>query len=476
MHTMQERDENKLDSQEAIVMAGMVLADKVGPVPAWAFHHPGRRALVLYWERCGRIALTKQDQETAATKAGVSAEDIRDAMEDTAESAPLAVPARLREAQADLMHRHDVSVAQESVLHVTQEYERGYLPTEAVAAAWQRLAEAQRLNGQTIQAGTAGDFLPILDSAMGGLIETHSRGWLGLRLPLFPALDGKLCGLRGLMLLGAAPGVGKTQLTLQLGIDAMHDPDVGMVYLSLEMSKQELGYRLLALASGMTYRRLRLGDQALPATPRGFHTAQIDGEPYLPHVSHLRLNGSDQQLLKAGAVQLGQLAPRLTMLGSEDIGSMAAVNGDPGAWHRPLVRMVEDAKQRMGTARVLVVVDNLQAISVEPPHGKPWTSDMDRDRTVIEGLTRLQHELIDPVMVVSEVTKGTFTNTDAMASILGTGRNAYRADAVMLLKRVDDSDTRRVDLIIDKGRDGMERGKVSLEWDQHYTRLSEVGR
>jgi hypothetical protein len=129
----------------------------------------------------------------------------------------------------------------------------------------------------------------------------------------------------------------------------------------------------------------------------------------------------------------------------------------------------------VGTARVLVVVDNLQAIAVEPPHGKPWASDMDRDRAVIEGLTRMQHELADPVMVVSEVTKGTFTNTDAMASILGTGRNTYRADAVMLLKRVENSDT-GVDLIIDKGRDGMERGKVSLEWDQHYTRLSEVGR
>jgi replicative DNA helicase len=101
---------------------------------------------------------------------------------------------------------------------------------------------------------------------------------------------------------------------------------------------------------------------------------------------------------------------------------------------------------------------------------------MDRDRTVIEGLTRLQHELADPVMVISEVTKGTFTNTDAMASILGTGRNAYRADAVMLLKRVEDSDTHRIDLIIDKGRDGMERGKVSLEWDKDYTRLSEVAR
>ena len=266
-----------------------------------------------------------------------------------------------------------------------------------------------------------------------------------------------MCGLRGLMLLGAAPGVGKTQLTLQLGIDAMHDPNVGLVYLSLEMSKQELGYRLLAVASGLTYRRLRLGDQGLPAG---------DG---------LKLNKADRERLADGAEQLRSRATRLTLLGSEDIGSMAAGDGDPGAWHRPLVRMVEAAKRRMGTSRVLVVVDNLQAIAVEPPHGKPWASDMDRDRTVIEGLTRMQHELADPVMVVSEVTKGAFKDTDAMASILGTGRNTYRADAVMLLKRVENSAT-GIDLSIDKGRDGMERGKVSLEWDQHYTRLSEVGR
>jgi replicative DNA helicase len=456
MATMQE-PANELDAAEAIAIAGMVIADKVGPVPSMAFHHLGRRALVAYWERCGRIALTQQDQDAAAFEAGIINDGIREAMEDTAASAPLAHPARLREAQADLMRRHDVGVAQESLLRVIRDHERGNLPAEAVAAAWQRYAEALRLNGQTIQASTAGDFLPILDNVTEGLAETHARGWLGLRLPSFPTLDSKLCGLRGLMLLGAAPGVGKTQLTLQLGIDAMHDPAVGVVYLSLEMSKQELGYRLLALASGMTYRRLRLGDQGLPAG---------DG---------LKLNKADRERLADGAEQLRSLATRLTLLGSEEIGSMAASDGDPGAWHRPLVRMVEAAKQRMGTSRVLVVVDNLQAIAVEPPHGKPWASDMDRDRTVIEGLTRLQHELNDPVMVVSEVTKGAFKDTDAMASILGTGRNTYRADAVMLLKRVEGSDT-RIDLSIDKGRDGMERGTVSLEWDQHHTRLSEVDR
>lgn len=466
MATMQE-DANELDGQEAIVIAGMVLADKVGPVPSKAFQHVGRSALVAYWERCGRIGLTQIDLIAACNQlTGYQTPEeidkrlmdrVEEARADTKESAPNAHPAALREAQADLMRRYEFEKAALSVSSATRAYDRGDGAAEAVAAAWQRLAEAERLNGQTIQASTAGDFLPILDNVTKGLAETHARGWLGLRLPLFPVLDGKLCGLRGLMLLGAAPGVGKTQLTLQLGIDAMHDPAVGVVYLSLEMSKQELGYRLLALASEMSYRRLRLGDQGLPAG------------------AGLKFNKADRERLAGGAAQLGSLATRMTLLGSEDIGSMVAGDGDPGAWHRPLVRMVEAAKRRMGTLRVLVVVDNLQAIAVEPPHGKPWASDMDRDRTVIEGLTRMQHELNDPVMVVSEVTKGAFTNTDAMASILGTGRNTYRADAVMLLKRVEDSDT-RVDLIIDKGRDGMERGKVSLEWDQHYTRLSEVGR
>ena len=104
---------------------------------------------------------------------------------------------------------------------------------------------------------------------------------------------------------------------------------------------------------------------------------------------------------------------------------------------------------------------------------------MDRDRTVIEGLTRLQHDTGDAVLVVSEVTKGNFKDADTQAAILGTGRNAYRADAVMLLKRREtdsgeDAGDGRVDLVIDKGRDGMIRGKVALEWDlPDYTRLRE---
>lgn len=452
---------NALDAAEATAIAGMLLDDRPGSVPSSAFDHRGRRALVAHWERVGRIALTADDLTAAAKEGGVDMAVVREAVDDTEAMAGRAASAvMLREARAELIQRKEVRAATESLRRVTADHERGNLPEEAVAAAWQRLANAKRLSGRMVQDADAGDFRLILDGVVDALKDTHARGWLGLRLPSFKALDAKLCGLRGLMLLGAAPGVGKTQLTLQLGMDAMYgDPGVGLVYLSLEMSKQELGTRLVCVASGLSYRRLRLGDHAVAPGPDG-----------------LKLGSGDRRLLADGQAQLRNLQNRLKLFGSEDVGALVAGDGDPSRWYAPLAEMVEDAKRRMGVARALVVVDNLQAIAVEPPHGRPWASDMDRDRTVIEGLTRLQHDTDDAVMVVSEVTKGKFSKTEGQESLLGTGRNAYRADAVMLLQRrnAEGGDDRQVDLIVDKGRDGMVRGKVALEWSDGFGRLSEV--
>jgi replicative DNA helicase len=462
-----------LDAAEAIAIAGMALHNRVGPVPSTSFDHPGRRALVGHWERVGRVALTVDAIEAAAKHVDVDPAALRDsethidvaydsvaiAVADIDASMPLAEsPVRLREAQADLMQRKALREARESLQRVNADHERGNLPTAAVAAAWQRLADAERVSGR-VQQDDVGAFGPILDAAVAGLAETHARGWLGLRLPSFKVLDGKLCGLRGLMLLGAAPGVGKTQLTVQLGTDVLSDPKVGLVYLSLEMSKAELTHRLLCMASNVDYRRLRLGDQATPVGDDG-----------------LKLSSLDREALRRGHEQLRLLGPRIAMYGAGDVGTFIAGDGDPSRWYAPLVGMVEDAKRRMGVDRALVVIDNLQAIGVEPPHGRPWASDMDRDRVVIEGLTRLQHELSDPVLVVSEVAKRSFRDTDDMGAILGTGRHAYRADVVMLAKRrnADDQTDTVVDLIVDKGRDGVVRGKVALEWTGSWSRLKEA--
>lgn len=459
MPTMQEPI-NELDNAEAIALCGMILHDTVGAVPAGAFDHPGRRALVAYWERVGRIAAMASDLQAAAKEGGTTDEAVNEGLGDTEAMAPIAEqPARLREAQADLLRRRELRTAQESLRRV--EANKG--SAAMMAQAWQRVAEAERLSGRMVQDADAGDFGAVLDTVISGLADTHSRGWLGLTLPSFPNLDTKLCGLRGLMLLGAAPGAGKTQLTVQLGIDALSDPDVGLVYLSLEMSKEELGHRLLAMASRLSYRVLRLGDASMQE----------------PGADGLRLKGYWADCLKEGVAQLQELAPRIAMYGSSDIGSMVAGDGDPCRWYGRLATMVEDAKRRRGVKRALVVVDNLQAIAVDPPDGRPWASDMDRDRVVIEGLTRLQHDLADPVLVVSEVAKGKFRDTDDQGAILGTGRNSYRSDVVMLLKRCKDADGKdtkdgRVDLIVDKGRDGMVRGTVQLEWTDDYARLEEV--
>lgn len=456
MTTRSPADEH-LDAAEAIAMAGMVLHDRVGPVPSTAFEHPGRRALVEHWERVGRVALTADVRADAARQGGTTDDLVTDAWGDLDSSNALAqTPARLREAQADLMQRKALREATESLLRVTADYERGNLPTAAVAAAWERKADAERMSGR-IQQDDVGAFGLVLDEAMGTLAATHGREVLGLNTPRFKQLAKLLCGLRGLMLLGAGPGVGKTQLTVQLGTDVLSDPKVGLVYLTLEMSKRELGYRLLSMASQIPYRRLRLGDKTHPADANG-----------------LRLSNEERAELTAAAAWLKQKGPRIAMFGPGDIGPLEARGNDPSRWYEPLLAMVEDAKRRRGVERALVVVDNLQAVGVEPPHGRPWGSDLDRDRVVIEGLTRLQHDLDDAVLVVSEVAKSSFKDAAEMAAILGTGRNTYRADAVMLLKRRHGDDDRRIDLIIDKGRDGMIRGTVPLTWDENYATLDEV--
>ena len=316
-----------------------------------------------------------------------------------------------------------------------------------------------------------GDFGALLDGVVDGLKDTHARGWLGLRLPTFKQLDQRLCGLRGLMLLGAAPGVGKTQLTIQLGIDAMQDPKVGLVYLSLEMPSSELTTRLLALASDLSYRKLRLGDQGVKADSDG-----------------LKFSIKDWTQLQEGVKTLTATSSRMVMYSMADIGTMKATSEDPSRWYGKMLTLIQEAKERLKVERLFVVVDNLQAILVEPPHGGAWSGDMERDRLIIEGLSRLQQETNEAILVISEVNKGQFKDANGMGDLLGTGRNAYRADVVMLMSRAyewvkseDNSnkmekeyDDLELSLLIDKGRDGVERGKVKLTWNATYSHISEV--
>lgn len=86
----------------------------------------------------------------------------------------------------------------------------------------------------------------------------------GRRIDAMPtgieALDGKIGGLvkTDLVIIGGRPSMGKTALALQLLVNTARATCAGL-FVSLEMSKAQIGHRLLAIRTGINYRRIAWG-------------------------------------------------------------------------------------------------------------------------------------------------------------------------------------------------------------------------
>jgi hypothetical protein len=93
----------------------------------------------------------------------------------------------------------------------------------------------------------------------------------------------------------------------------------------------------------------------------------------------------------------------------------------------------------------------------------------------------------DALVLVSEVSKKAFTVGSGQGDVLGTGRNAYRADGVWGLThrnyvsandpndkdKVVPANPRQLKLTLWKGRAGMNRGDINLSWNDEHSALSE---
>lgn len=74
----------------------------------------------------------------------------------------------------------------------------------------------------------------------------------------FPVLDDKLMGLRGLVLLGAAPGVGKSTFSLNVGIHVARDIEgASVLYYDIENGRNIVMLRMLSNLRGQTIEQLR---------------------------------------------------------------------------------------------------------------------------------------------------------------------------------------------------------------------------
>ena len=90
--------------------------------------------------------------------------------------------------------------------------------------------------------------------------KTSSRRWAGLDTG-FECINDKLNGLCAaeLTVIGARPSIGKTTLCLQIAMAAAEREGVGVGIFSLEMSRRQLGQRMVSIKGEINLFRLRRG-------------------------------------------------------------------------------------------------------------------------------------------------------------------------------------------------------------------------
>ena len=310
-------------------------------------------------------------------------------------------------------------------------------------------------------------------------LDSQGKSAVGIETPLFPQLSSALCGWRGLILLAAMPGIGKTTLATAAAINAVEkNDDTCAVFVSFEMPTETLVERTLSQMSGIGQRTLRLGDNVRFANGRG-HLSADESTVELG----MRLDDEQMSRLHQADGRLLALDGRLVFVGKSDIGTLGGRSNDMRGCLAKIERLVVETKRSSGASRSFVVLDHFGAIPVELPEGRPWPNDTERARYLLGGLITLRDRLGEdnPIVVVTQSRKADYKNP-GIESVLGTADSGYAADAVIVFRRENEDDdanrkpTDPVDIIatIEKGRDMMLRRKIRLQLDPKTSLIEEV--
>jgi replicative DNA helicase len=225
------------------------------------------------------------------------------------------------------------------------------------------------------------------------------KKYLGLRTRFIEEFNEHLLGLRGLNLLAAAPNTGKTALTIQLGIDAvLMEADACLVYVSLEMSSDEIFRRMILSLAEIDYRTFVFGawDEA-----------------------------HKEKIMQAKQT-LCSLNERIQIFDSSTSPHLDA---------KTIIEYVESLKRKTSCQRAIVVIDYLQ---VWPISSKVVCfNENELDKWRIGEMKKLKDALSpDPIIVISEARKPSMKETvwgGDLSDVMGSARATYTPDVVMLL-------------------------------------------
>ena len=293
-----------------------------------------------------------------------------------------------------------------------------------------------------LQNRSSGDFVPIRQVAMNVLekIEEASKNQGTVTgIPTgFIDLDYKTSGLQpsDFVLIAARPSMGKTAFVLNLVDHIAVKKGLPCMVFSLEMSKEQLVNRMLAMESNVDSQKLRTGT----------------------------LSDSDWDAIVEGIGVIGN--------------SKLIIDDTPGISIGELRSKCRKMKLEYGLS--VVIIDYLQLMSGS---GKGGDNRQQEISEISRSLKALAREMNAPVIALSQLSRACETRPDhrpMLSDLRESGAIEQDADVVMFLYRDDyynkDTDMPNIaEVIIAKQRNGP-IGTINLVWRPEYTKFANMAK
>lgn len=286
------------------------------------------------------------------------------------------------------------------------------------------------------QRNGANDFAPIDSIVLDVIDQIEAASRQNTRVTGVPTgfidLDNMLTGLHGseLILVAARPAMGKTAFVLNIAQKAAVRDHVPTAIFSLEMSKEQLVTRMMAMEAMVDSQSIRTGD----------------------------LQETDWEKIMESAGTIGR--------------SPLIIDDTPGITIAELRSKCRRYKQIHGLD--LIIIDYLQLMS----GGKRSESRQQEISEISRSLKALAREMNAPVIALSQLSRRVEERKPAkpmLSDLRESGSIEQDADVVMFIYRDEyyneDSEKKGIaEIIVDKQRNGS-TGSVELVWLGQYTKF-----
>lgn len=251
-------------------------------------------------------------------------------------------------------------------------------------------------------------------------------------------VDRKLSGFQrsDMIVLAARPSMGKTAFALNVGLQAALRDNATVLIFSLEMSKEQLGQRLLAMEARVDSMKMNTGD----------------------------IDGQDWEKISTALDSLGR--------------SKIMIDDTPGLRMMEIKNKCRRLKAEQGLD--MIILDYLQLMD-----GEGRSDNRQQEITQLSrGMKQLAREMDCPVIVLSQLSRAVEQRPDhrpVMSDLRESGAIEQDADVVIFLYRDEvyhPEDTEKpgiCEVMISKHRNGP-TGVVDVLWQSQYTRFANLSR